>query len=218
MDDIFAPEYFESYDDSEYEVSEANEMTLIELLVMVVPITVVGIVKHMKTAARNSKMHGTLLSIDKLISSGFPKASAVSEYKKTCKFLVSKGYLKTDTESTTSISYEDLTPEGLKFIKGYYEAIGKIDDANITKIAKAKAAKITSFKTIADFITTILEIVAEGFTGFVLPYGTLLSIPGMLLMPLSGYFNFKNAYQRVQNMKEYNKNKPTESDTTDDKS
>lgn len=211
MENIYDNNYFDIYDD-ENELSEANEfaMTFIEFLAIVVPITVVGIVKHIKTAARNSKMHGTLLSIDKLISSGFPKAAAVSEYRKTCKFLVSKGYLKTDAESNASISYEDLTPEGLKFIKGYYEAIGKIDDANISKIAKAKAAKITSFKTIADFITTILEIVAEGFTGFVLPIGTPFSIPGMLLMPLSGYFNFKNAYQRIQNMKEYNNNKPVD--------
>jgi hypothetical protein len=169
----------------------------------------IKIAKNLIVSAGADKTAGMIIDLDKIIESGYPKDKAVAEYKKTLKFLISKGYVNGYiTPKSTRVTYADLTPKGMQFMHGYREAIKSADIFTVKKSIESNAAKIFSAKTVADFAITLATTLASGISAGMIggPLGIVLMITTML----TSSAELVVAYQRIKNMKEYNKNKPVD--------
>ena len=195
--------------DDTTECDVANEGLAAAALPAMLIAQAVSLAKSMLRISKQRKSSGLILSLDKIIENGYPKDKAVSEYKKTLKFLISNGYVNASvTPSSTVVTYADLTPKGMQFMDGYHSAIGKVDIFTVKKGIESNAGKIFSAKTVADFATAIAYTIVSVAAGSLMggPAGVML----VTLSSISAGIDVAQAYQRVLNIKEYNKNKPVD--------
>lgn len=225
MENIFDQEFFNIeatedvyiYDDQN---EVATEVTLGQTIGLVV-----SLITHMisysrrfnKQRAKANAMQGTFLDIDKIINSGIPKAQAVSEYKKTVKFLISKRFVTDNiTTKSTKIDYSDLTPEGLKFISGYYDKIGKIDIYTVKKAVEYNKSnvykQIKAGKILSAIATTILSIIGGAMTG-----ASILGVTVITLGVMDSGLDISMAVGAGRDERFYNKNQPDDEENEETK-
>ena len=203
-DNIFDESYFT---DEEYDV--ATETIVIDLgyLIWIIG-AVIRFIRLNKVDVNPGKLKGKFLDLDKLIEAGIPEEQAVSEYKKTVKFLISRNFVKPNiTIASNSIDYEDLTPNGKKFLSGYYERIGKIDTYSINKALKEENSNIVKKLNTKNIINAIVAALVQVLGG-VLTGGSLGVVMVVLSVITGGLDIAATASDLKYNRNYYKKNLP----------
>lgn len=220
MENIFDQEFFNIeatedvnvYDDQN---EVATEVTLGQTIGLFLT-AISNIISGSRRLYKKGKLQGTFLDIDKIINSGIPKAQAVSEYKKTVKFLISKRFVTGNiTTNSTKIDYSDLTPEGLKFVIGYYDKIGKIDLYTVkTAIEHNKSSvykQVRAGKILSAIATTIMSIIGGTMVG------GILGVIAITLGVVNGGVDIAISAGAGRDERFYNKNQPDDGENEETK-
>jgi hypothetical protein len=154
MNNIFDPDYFESYSIDDYAMESINaEKALTRLFAGPLGEMIQNII-HNKRIKKS-----VVASLDDCINA-YGDSKGRSAYTKTVKFLQSHNFINETDTIPNSISFNDLTPYGKKFIKGYYSALDRIEKFDVST-AKTNAESQNAQNAINDDAKSIT--VSDGF-------------------------------------------------------